>query len=184
MGMKQLFMPCRFRRHHSKLHEIGIGLALYESFNFLYDWLFYPFALAYWGLALGGTIVVLGSLLVCVVLFWYYDCLKIDWLGAHALRELDAEVNKNRFEKIATWIGKDKKTHWERLLSPVVFVFLTLPVDPLIVAIHYRKQHFGGVTRRDWGILLAAVLAANAWWLIKIEIVIEAVKWMLHLIGG
>ncbi len=121
-----------------------------------------------------------GSLVQCATMFWLYDRMKIDWLGAHALRELEEKENKNRFEHMAVWIGKEKHTLWEKLLSPFVFIALTLPIDPLIVAIHYRKKHFGGITARDWFILISAVVVANAWWLLKIEILIVFVKEIVH----
>jgi hypothetical protein len=104
--------------------------------------------------------------------------MRVDWLGAHALRELDDKENKTHIEKLATWIGRKKITLWEKLLSPIVFVVLLLPIDPVIVAIHYRKNHFGGLTWRDWNILFWANLIANAWWLLKISLVIEAIKWL------
>lgn len=160
-------------RHKKLIQEIGIGLFIYETINFLYDWLFYPFALVYWGVFTGGIILFSGSIIQCALMFWLYDRMKVDWLGANALRQLDDKENKSRLERLAVWLGKEKKTLWERLLSPIVFIGLTLPIDPLIVAIHYRKKHFGGVGVRDWLILLSAVVVANAWWLIKIEIVIQ-----------
>jgi hypothetical protein len=172
------------KRHHKKIREIGTGLFLYESFNFVYDFLFYPFAIAYWGLALGGAIVVIGSLVQNSIMFWLYDYMSVDWLGAHALRQLDDKENKSSVEKLITWIGKKKVTFWEKLFSPVVFVGLTLPIDPLIVAIHYRKEHFKGVAWRDWGILFGAVFAANAWWLVKIGIIVESFKLIYTYILG
>lgn len=167
-------------KHHKRIKEIGVGLFLYEVFNFVYDWLFYPFALVYWGVGRGGLVLVGGSLVQCAFMFWLYEKMRVDWLGAHALRELQDKENKNRFEHVAVWLGKEKRTWWEKLLSPIVFIGLTLPIDPLIVAIHYRKKHFGGLTGRDWFILLSAVFAANAWWLIKIEVLIVFAKEIAH----
>lgn len=163
----------RYRKH---IQEIGIGLFAYEAFNFFYDWIFYPFALVYWGIEKGSIVLVVGSLIQCALLFWLYDHMRIDWVGAHALRELESKENKSRFEHMAVWLGKAKKTWWERLLSPIVFISLTLPIDPLIVALHYRKRHFSGVTARDWGILISAVVAANLWWLVKIGLIIEFLR--------
>jgi hypothetical protein len=168
------------KKHHRKIQEIGMGLFIYEVFNFVYDWLFYPFAIAYWGLLIGGIIVVTGSLVGCGILFWLYDYMRVDWLGAHALRELEDKENKSNLEKLITWIGKKKVTFWEKALSPLVFVTLTFPIDPLIVAIHYRRHHFKGIGWKDWGILLAAVAAANAWWLLKVGLIVEGVKFLWH----
>jgi len=167
-----------------RLQEVGLGLFLYESFNFVYDWLFYPFAIAFWGLGKGALILVSGSFIQCALMFWLYDYMRVDWLGAHALRELEAKENKNRFEHMAVWLGREKRTLWEKLLTPFVFVTLTLPIDPLIVALHYRRKHFSGVTLTDWGILISAVVAANIWWLIKIGLIVEFLKFWWHFLAG
>lgn len=168
------------RRHHKKIREIGTGLALYEGFTFVYDFLFYPFAIAYWGFAEGGTIAVAFTFLINGVVFWFYEYMAVDWLGAHALHELEAKENKSRFEHFATWIGKEKKMVWEKLANPIVFAFLTLPIDPVIVAVHYRKQHFKGITWRDWGLLFAATAIANAWWLLKVGAIVEGARFLYH----
>jgi len=162
--------------HRQHVQEIGIGLFLYESLNFVYDWLFYPFALVYWGFGTGALVLVSASVVQCALMFWLYDHMRVDWLGAHALRELESKENKSRFEHMAVWIGKEKKSIWERLISPIVFITLTLPIDPLIVALHYRKRHFTGIHAKDWGILISAVVAANAWWLFKIGLLIEFLR--------
>jgi hypothetical protein len=166
------------KHHHKKIREIGAGLFIFETFNYVWDFAFYPFAIAYWGISLGGVIAVGATTIVNAFVFWLYEYMRVDWLGAHALRELDDKENKTHIEKLATWIGRKKITLWEKLLSPIVFVVLLLPIDPVIVAIHYRKNHFGGLTWRDWNILFWANLIANAWWLLKISLVIEAIKWL------
>ncbi|MEO5646123.1 MAG: hypothetical protein ABIQ91_01465 [Candidatus Paceibacterota bacterium] len=167
------------KKHHKRIQEIGGGLFSYELFNFLYDWFLYPFSIARWGLEIGGTVMLMGSLIQCALFFWLYDRMRVDWLGAHALRELQEKEHKNRFEHMAVWIHREKKTLWEKLISPIVFIVLTLPIDPLIVALHYRKKHFGGVSARDWGILIAAVFVANVWWLVKIGAVITVIHLIL-----
>lgn len=169
-------------KHHRRIQEIGTGLFLYEAFNFFYDFIFYPFALAYWGIENGGIIVIVSSLLINAFVFWLYEYMRIDWLGAHALRQLENEENKSNIQKLITWIGRKKVGLLEKLLSPVIFTGLLLPIDPVIVAIHYQRQHFNGLVWRDWGILIIATLVANAWWLIKIGIVVEGAKYLWGII--
>ncbi|HVX91404.1 MAG TPA: hypothetical protein VHC20_07385 [Candidatus Paceibacterota bacterium] len=171
------------RRHYKKIQEIGTGIFLWESFNFLYDFIFYPFALAYWGFFVGGIIAAGLTFPINAFVFWLYEYLRVDWLGAHALRELEDEENKSNIAKLATWIGKKKTTWWEKLTSPIVFVTLLFPLDPVIVAIHYRRQHFTGLTVRDWGIFLAATAVANAWWLLKVGIVVEFLEYLWRIIS-
>ncbi len=171
-----------FHQHRRRIQEIGVGITLFEGFNFLYDFVFYPFALAYWGLTTGGIIVTVLSLGINALIFWLYAYMRIDWLGAHALKQLHDKENKNSFEKLVTWIRKKKESVWERLMHPVVFIGLLLPIDPVIVAIHYQEQHFTRLTWRDWGLLILATLVANAWWFLKVGIVIEGVKYLWYLV--
>ncbi len=161
------------RRHRQKLQEVGTGIAIYESFVFFYDFVFYPFSIAYWGLVKGGAIAVFFSLVLNIIIFAAYEYMAIDWLGAHALRELADKENKSSTERLITWLHKEKTSLWEKILSPVVFIGLTLPIDPVIVAIHHRKQHFKGITAHDWMLLVGATAAANAWWLVKVDVVLE-----------
>lgn len=175
-------MASFLQKHHRKIQEIGTGLFIYETFCYIYDFLFYPFALAYWGLELGGMIVVGLSLVINAFVFWLYEYMRVDWLGAHALRELEDEENKSNIAKLITWVGKTKETTWEKLMSPIVFATLLLPIDPVIVAIHYQRQHFKGLVWKDWGILVLATAVANAWWLIKIGTVVELAKFVWNLV--
>lgn len=168
--------------HHTKIRDISIGLTVYETFNAVFDLMFYPVALAALGIARGALIATGISLVVNIIIFWLYDRLRVDWLGAHALRQLEHEENKSNIEHLLTWLGKKKVTWYEKVASPIVFIGLTLPIDPVIVAIHYRRQHFKGVTVRDWMLLLGATLAANIWWTLKLGVVISAIEIVWHLL--
>lgn len=168
--------------HKRRIRDIGIGLFAYELFNYAYDFIFYPLVIATLGFVDGGAIAVGTSFIVNSFIFILYEHLRIDWLGAHALRELQDAENQSNITKLMTWMGRKKTTWWEKLLSPVVFVTLTLPIDPLIVAVHHRRQHFKGLTLHDWALLWGATAAANLWWLIKVDIVIEAAKLLISLV--
>jgi hypothetical protein len=166
------------RRHHKKIRDIGVGLFVWETYNFFNDFIFYPFALLYWGLLKGGIIAYLATVIVNAFVFWLYEYMKVDWLAAHALRELEDKENKSHFEKLATWVGKKKVGIWEKMMSWVVFIGLLLPIDPVIVAIHYRRNHFSGLGWRDWGIFFLADAIAQAWWLIKVGVVVEGALYL------
>ena len=43
-------------RNRERIQTIGTGLFIYGAFNQIYDYGFYPFALAYWGATVGGLI--------------------------------------------------------------------------------------------------------------------------------
>lgn len=169
-----------FKKHRKRIQEIGLGLFAWETVNFIFDWIFYPFAILVWGIELGGIIGTVIAIAVNAFVFWLYDYMRVDWLGAHALRQLEDKENKSNLEKLATWLGKKKIAWWEKIASPLVFITLTLPIDPVIVAIHYRRKHFSGVGVRDWMLLVSATLAANLWWILKIGVVIEGARWLLQ----
>lgn len=175
-------MPALLATHHTKIRDISIGLTIYESFNAAFDLIFYPVVITTLGVVRGAALATAISLAVNILIFWAYDRLRIDWLGAHALRQLEHEENKSNIEHLITWLGKKKTAWYEKLVSPIVFVGLTLPIDPVIVAIHYRRQHFKGVTVRDWALLLAATIAANIWWAAKLGIVIAGIEFIWHLL--
>lgn len=175
-------MSFAIAHHHKKIRDIGLGLVLYEAFNNVFDLVFYPLALTLWGIVIGGIVATGLSLVINTLVFWLYDHMRVDWLGAHALRQLEEEENKSNLEKLITWLGKEKRSWHERILSPLVFIALTLPIDPVIVAIHHRKQHFKGVTARDWSLLAGATLAANLWWIAKLGLVIACIEWLWHII--
>jgi hypothetical protein len=154
-------------RHQKRIKTIGIGLFLYLCINFVYDYLFYPFAIFHWGIVVGGSIAAAGSLIQNTTMFWLYDRMRIDWLGAYALEQLKDKGNKTRLERMAVWVGSEKKTLWGKVSSFFLFAFLTVAIDPLIVAVHFKRRHFEGLEARDWGILLSAVVLANAWWIAR-----------------
>jgi hypothetical protein len=95
--------------------------------------------------------------------------------------QLEEKESKNRFERLAVWIGKTNKTVWEKVLTTVAFVLLLIHVDPLIVAVHFQQRHFKGLEMKDWGILLSAVVIGNGWWLIQTGIIVEVLRFVWRL---
>ncbi len=154
-------------RNKARIALIGKEAFLYLLYNLFYDFVFYPLVIGFMGYVVGGLIAVGGSFLQCGIMFWLYDRNGSDWLGAHALRELDDEESQSRLKKVATWIGREKRTWWEHVVALAMMVPLTSVFDPLVVAVHFQSQHFKGLTRKDWGLLLAALVSANGLWLMK-----------------
>lgn len=166
-------------RHKKRIQTIGTGLFIFECFNFAYNYGFYLFALSYWGIVEGGIIATGLSFVFNAVIFWAYDHMKVDWLGAYALRELDAKENKNHFEQVAVWVGKMNKTLREKILTVAIFVLMLAGVDPVIVAVHFQHEHFKGLKAYDWSILTMATIVANVWWLIKVGSFVEVMRFVL-----
>jgi hypothetical protein len=159
--------------------EVGVPLTIYEIFNRVYDWGFYPFAIWYLGYIWGSLVATLGSFVSCAVLYYLYDVMKVDWLRANAARSLSNKANNNTFEKFFAWIGSPKKTLRDRVAGVSLFIALNWAVDPLIVAIFFKQKHFEGLTTKDWLIFLASVTTANLIWVAQIASVIVGLKWLI-----
>ena len=147
---------------------------VYQVFNVLYDRVFYAFAMSPlgWGLAHGGLIAVIGSFVQCSVMFYLYDRMKLDWLSAQELRDLESKPDLAWYERALVWFGQEKKKLSNKIASYIVFLAASTQIDPLIVAIHFQKQHFQGLRLGDWGILLSALIAANLWSIIEIGLLV------------
>lgn len=166
-------------RHKKRIQTIGTGLFIYECFNLAYNWGFYIFSLSYWGIEDGAILAAGLSFIINAAIFWAYDHMKMDWLGAYALRELDAKENKSRFEQLAVWVSKENKTWWEKILTATAFVLVLIGIDPVIVAVHFQHEHFKGLKAYDWYILFMATAVANIWWLIRIGLLVEVIRFIL-----
>jgi hypothetical protein len=169
-------------RHQQRVKTIGTGLFLYLSFNAAYDYGFYSFAIFHWGIVFGGGLASFGSLVQNAIMFWLYDRMGIDWLGAHALEQLEAKENKTRLERYALWVRKEKKSLSEKMWGIVLFALITISIDPLIVAVHFKPRQFDGLSVRDWGILLAAVTLGVTWWLARAGGAVEAFMFIKGLV--
>jgi len=169
-------------RHKKRVAEVGIGFIVLETVNQLYDFFFFPFALAYWGPVKGALIVTGGAFLMNAFVYFLYDYMKVDWMLAYAARELSEKENKNSYEKFFTWIHAKKRTWREKILVPFIFVGLNYVVDPVIVAVHYRRSHFKGISFRDWGMLFLSTGSACALWLLTWEPGILLLKFLCRLV--
>lgn len=170
-------------RHKANLFQFGGAFAAFESFNWLFDKAFFPVALLMWGPVWGAVIPTAFALAINTVVFWLYEHLKIDWLQAHAVRQLADKENKTTFERIVTFHRRPRTTLWERIKGEAQFVALLTYVDPVIVAIYYRQEYFTGLRRSDWLLLVKATIIACVNWLITLELlyfVWKFVVWAWH----
>lgn len=130
------------------------------------------------GLAKGWLLMATLSLVTCAYLFWRYDRDGVDWLFANAAKEWEEGVNKTSgcFKRFLARLLKSKKG----LSGVVTFVLASINLDPLIVAVHYRDSHFGGVRSYDWFILTSSVAVANLWWGARIGLIVEILRWLVE----
>lgn len=169
-------------RHKADLLQFGWPFALFEGFNWIFDKGFFPFAIWMWGPLWGAVIPGVAALTVNAFVFWLYDHMKVDWLKAHALRELADKENKTNMEKVLTWHLTPQTTLWGRIVGELRFALLLSYVDPVIIAIYYRDNHFNGVKLKDWILLVKATAVAVIIWLAIMEPLTIGAKFLWHLL--
>ena len=168
-------------RHKVDLFQFGWPFALYEGFNWVFDKGFFPVALLAWGPLWGAVIPGLTAFCINAGVFWLYDHMKVDWLKAHALRELADKDNKTKLEKLLTWHFTPRTTLREKVMGEIRFAVLLSYVDPVIVAIYYRDNHFNGVSIKDWLLLMKATFVAVVVWIAILEPLMLGGKFLWNL---
>ena len=125
----------------------------------LFDNVLYPFVIWQKGPIIGGFIMIMASLLICLLTFWFYDWAKQDWLGIESMKEVK-DATKNRF---MAWALKQS--------DPVLFVALSIWTDPFITTVVMRKGswQFDGLSKRDWKIFFGSLLVGNLEWILMLS---------------
>ncbi len=168
------------RAHWQQLFQFGIGYAIFELYNHIFDFTGFPASIAFLGYFWGAIAVSLLALLSNALVYYAYDHMKIDWLQAQTVQSLAEEENQNAWKKFLSWQLKDKKTAKDKLLGAVAFASLTLALDPVMIAVYYRESLFGGISKRDWWMLVKATGTACVMWLLVWEPGVFIAKWTLH----
>lgn len=121
-----------------------------------FDKILYPIVIYKLGPIVGGITMTIASLLVCLLMIFFYDWSKQDWLMIETIKEGKGGV-KNRF-----WSWAFRQS------DPVLFVILSVWTDPFITTIAMRHGHwqFNGLSKRDWKIFIGSVLVGNLEWII------------------
>jgi hypothetical protein len=161
-----------------KILDAGWRLVLYEIFNFLFNYPLYGWVMFKLGLGRGWIVMATASTVQNVATFLYHEKSKVDWLFAKTARDWEKKTTKNssKFRKIVVKITKSRD---KGFVGIITFVIASLNFDPTIVAAHYRKSHFTGISRHDWGLLFSSAIIANLWWGFRMGILIEALKWLV-----
>lgn len=171
-------------RHWRDLLQFGWPFALFEAFNWIYDKFGFFYAMLAWGPFWGSVIPTLGALVINALVFWLYDHMKVDWLKAHAMRQLADEENLTNFQKLTTWHLKPRMTLKEKVIGELRFALALVLVDPVIVSVYYRDNHFNGVKAKDWLLLAKATLVACIVWATLMASVAYAVRYVWDLLAG
>lgn len=138
--------------------ELAAGFCSNTALNFVWDWLLYPFVIFKYGPLWGGLAMSLASFAACIGLLGLYDLLKRDWLGIEAVKTLRDGVAHGRIRRAIASILR-----WGDIPA---FIALSLYFDPFITVAYLRRQQFGGMGRREWGIFIASWAVANGVWIV------------------
>lgn len=164
------------KKSRDRILAIGWRLFAYEVFNYLFNYPLYIWAMGALGVVNGWLLMATLSLLSCAYLFWRYDRDGVDWLFANAAKEWEAGATEATgwFSKMLVRISKSKTG----LTGIGTFIVASINLDPLIVAVHYRDSHFGGVKSYDWFLLSASVVIANLWWGARIGLFVKILEYI------
>jgi hypothetical protein len=168
-----------FRKFNLKI--LAIGHIVFNSLDYGFDYVLYPYVIYKFGYQAGFVIMGLLSAALCLGISWIYDLLKKDWLGIEAVKEIveeffaelkqEAEISwRRRGKKILSWVFHRNKIGQ--------FLFLSLHFDPLITTIYMREgaHQYNGFKARDWKIFWGSVIVSNLWWSSFSVVVLTAVE--------
>lgn len=140
----------------ARVAELTVGYTVNQVIVWIFDFVLYPFAIYRFGLGWGFAVMACLSFFACWLTMLFYDWSKRDWLGIEAIKGLKEYDGPNRSARWLAWAM--------RRSDPVACALLSVKFDPFIVTAYLRREHFGGMTRRDWRIFLLSWFIGNAWW--------------------
>ena len=140
-----------------RIAELAVGHAFNNVVSiWAFDYILYPYVIWNYGLTKGGVLMAVLSLLICLLMLWFYDWSKRDWLGIEAVKQLRDGEAKPRWRRLLAWaLAKG---------DMAACVGLSLYSDPFITTAYLRRGAFQGMTWRDWRIFFASWFIANVWW--------------------
>jgi hypothetical protein len=165
-------------------------IVLGQTFNAILDWFFnnplYGYVIERFGLREGYFIMTAASFLVCLALIRFYDWLKVDWLGIEVAKEAQ-EFGPVWIKNLNIHAGLGRILWWPfsqiilLLLWAVnkggfiAFTALSIYTDPFITTVYMRKGwgEYNGLSKKDWMIFLASTFVSNAYWSIRVSLLLN-----------
>lgn len=153
-----------------RLGELALGISTNSLITLGFDYMLCP-ALIYWlGLIYGGIIVALLSFVTCLLMLWFYDWSKRDWLGIEAIKTLREHRGDSRFRRmIGTLL---------RMGDIPAVVLLSVWQDAFITMVYFRRGQYNGMTGRDWSVFIASWAVGNSVWLAAYWCGISLLEWL------
>jgi len=133
-----------------------------------FDHALYPFVIYKWGALRGGLFMGAFSILICYLMFCFYDWSKTDWLGI--------ELAKKKIKSFRHSTSTEMKSSFFRFWVPIIF--LSTITDPFITVLSMREnaEQYAGLSRRDWKIFLTSAVISNFVWTISISAIIQTLR--------
>jgi hypothetical protein len=98
------------------------------------------------------------SFLLCIMIIWFYDWSKKDWLGIETIKSLKDYGGGHSAGRMTSW--------FLRRSEPVAFLFLTFWYDAFITMAYLRRGAYNGMGARDWRIFLISLFLGNGYWIL------------------
>lgn len=142
-----------------RIAEVGLGHALYATFNWFFDNILYVYAVYRLGWLRGGALMTVLSMLQCGGSLLLYERMRIDWVGAGSIVRLSSIPSPSWWQRILIWA--------DRKGAAFIFVALCVLQDPFITTAYFRGGRFDGLRKRDWQVFFASVLVSNGYWTVR-----------------
>lgn len=72
----------------TRIAQLLIGLAVKDLTDRAFDYLLYPFVIYKLGILKGGLVMTILACAVNLLVLWFYDWSKRDWLGIETIKEM------------------------------------------------------------------------------------------------
>lgn len=192
--MKKLVAFIRANKEKSVL--IATGQGAWIVISWIYDNPLYIAAIAWLGPFIGGAIMTVGSLLICLGILLIYNHRGVDWLGVGVVDSVK-ELMLHYTEQLSAWradsgfgrilfvlfylpirllLSLARLINHKVVGEAVAFVLLSVFQDPFITTAYLRHGHYGRMKMKDWLVFFASVLLSNGYWIFRTTLVIVIAK--------
>lgn len=147
-----------FIRYKERLGILGLGHLMNAGVMYGFDWGLYPFIIWMMGPLVGGIIMTLLSVIFDLIIIYWYDKSKQDWLGIEAIKGFKEGSGGTKKEKLLRWIMNRS--------DKLLVVLLSLKLNPFNVVLYMRHgaNEYNGMSARDWKIFVVSTIVGNLYW--------------------
>jgi len=160
-------------KHKRRIGIMGSGHVFVSLLNHWFDFVFYPVIICINGPVKGVGIMIILAAAIDLVVVFFYDKTKEDWLGIEAFKGLEESVTSKTTKKIIDWTRNRGD-----IMTSAILSFL---IDPLLIMLYMRQGsgRYNGISGRDWKIFFTATIVGNVYWAVLIYFGIESVNYLL-----